>query len=111
MAGRQPDPPPASLRLRRMPTRAMHRPGIARSNAATMSQRSVFEIASASGTHVGGVRKHNEDACLDRPDLGLWVVADGMGGHQAGDVASRLIIESLGAVTAPQDAGSFIAEV
>src|ERR1700748_3866161 len=76
-----------------------------------MSQRSVFEIASASGTHVGGVRKHNEDACLDRPDLGLWVVADGMGGHQAGDVASRLIIKSLGEVAPPTDAVSFIGDV
>jgi serine/threonine protein phosphatase PrpC len=76
-----------------------------------MSQRSVFEIESASGTHVGGVRKHNEDACLDRPDLGLWVVADGMGGHQAGDVASRLIIDSLGTMATPTDAVSFITEV
>jgi serine/threonine protein phosphatase PrpC len=76
-----------------------------------MSQRSVFEIVSASATHVGGVRKHNEDACLDRPDIGLWVVADGMGGHQAGDVASRLIIESLGEIPPPTDAVSFITEV
>jgi serine/threonine protein phosphatase PrpC len=70
-----------------------------------------FAIASAARTHVGGVRKHNEDACLERPDIGLWVVADGMGGHQAGDLASRLIVDNLAAIAPPPDAGSFIAEV
>lgn len=32
---------------------------------------------------------------LDRPEVGLWVVADGMGGHNAGDVASSMIVEAL----------------
>ncbi len=46
-------------------------------------------------TDVGRQRKHNEDHVLLRPELDLYVVADGMGGHNAGDVASRLTTTSL----------------
>ncbi|HET6433621.1 PP2C family serine/threonine-protein phosphatase [Dyella sp.] len=53
---------------------------------------------SAGLTVTGKVRRHNEDAILVRDDLGLWVVADGMGGHSAGDYASALIVDRLGAL-------------
>ncbi len=54
-----------------------------------------WQWVSAGITDVGNVRKVNEDAILDRPQSGLWVVADGMGGHEAGDVASSSIVTAL----------------
>lgn len=50
---------------------------------------------SAGRTDPGKVRERNEDAFLERPEHGLWVVADGMGGHQAGHLASQMIVQSL----------------
>lgn len=58
-----------------------------------------FTWRSASVTSQGNVRTHNEDAVLELPAAGLWAVADGMGGHAAGDVASRMIVEALCGVT------------
>ena len=54
-----------------------------------------MEIECVSRTHVGLRRKVNEDSMLIRTDRGLWAVADGMGGHDAGDVASAKITEAL----------------
>ena len=54
-----------------------------------------FRWTSASATHVGTVRNLNEDSCLELPESSLWAVADGMGGHEAGDVASRTVLECL----------------
>lgn len=48
----------------------------------------------------GLVRAHNEDAVLCCPELGLWAVADGMGGHECGEVASALAIQTLREVVA-----------
>jgi protein phosphatase/serine/threonine-protein phosphatase Stp1 len=62
-------------------------------------------------THAGNVRRHNEDALLDRRDLGLWAVADGAGGHARGDVASRMVIETLAAIPPDLGASEMLAEV
>ncbi|HEX7389988.1 MAG TPA: protein phosphatase 2C domain-containing protein [Acidiphilium sp.] len=62
-------------------------------------------------THVGTVRRHNEDAYLVRPDLGLFVVADGAGGHQSGDLASGMIVAALDRLEPGLTAGELLAQV
>ena len=53
-------------------------------------------MKAVSRTHIGNVRKSNQDALLVQPgEFGLYGVADGMGGHKAGDVASRMAVDAL----------------
>lgn len=50
-------------------------------------------------TDVGAVRKHNEDRYFGSDQLGIWMVADGMGGLERGDWASTQVVEAVGALT------------
>jgi serine/threonine protein phosphatase PrpC len=58
-----------------------------------------IHYASAGRTDRGTVRDTNQDAFLERPEAGIWAVADGMGGHEHGEVASHLICDGLLNVT------------
>ena len=53
----------------------------------------------------------NEDACIERPDIGVWAVADGMGGHSAGDVASGEIIEALANIPHHDKMSALVADI
>jgi serine/threonine protein phosphatase PrpC len=59
-------------------------------------------------THTGMVRERNEDSCLVRTDIGLWAVADGMGGHEAGDLASQIVVRSLDGISDPSSSADLL---
>lgn len=52
-------------------------------------------LSYGAGTHTGLVRSNNEDCFLAEPELGLWLVADGIGGQEAGEVASNIVKNSI----------------
>ncbi len=52
-------------------------------------------LSSGYATSAGMVRQDNEDSLCVRPDIGLWAVADGMGGYRSGETASRITVERL----------------
>jgi serine/threonine protein phosphatase PrpC len=72
----------------------------------TVGRVSRLKFETAAVTHVGRVRKANEDAILVRADIGVWAVADGVGGLEAGQFASNAVvsaIDSIGAATSQTD--------
>ena len=72
-----------------------------------MNTSVAFETGVAS--HVGKLRGENEDSYFANPS-GLWAVADGMGGHEAGRFASSTVVESLSQIAAPGSAADLLAQ-
>jgi protein phosphatase len=70
---------------------------------------SLVRFDTGAATHVGKVRQRNEDSYLARPEVGLWAVADGMGGLEAGDLASRTVIDALKTIERPNSAAELLA--
>jgi type VI secretion system protein ImpM len=71
----------------------------------------VVVMPSAARTHPGTRRKRNEDAFLLRPEVALWAVADGVGGHDAAQAASREVVEHLEKMLPPLSFGSAVEEL
>ena len=74
-----------------------------------MNRDSRLRWTSAALTDVGLVRSRNEDCFLAQPARGVWAVADGMGGHAFGDIASRMVVESIDLIGAPDNLADFVA--
>ncbi len=67
-----------------------------------------FSFSSIALSDAGAIRTLNEDSFVVRDDIGLWAVADGVGGRDAGDVASRILVEALGGLGAPAGGKSYL---
>src|SRR5262245_20762322 len=66
---------------------------------------------SCAATHAGTANRLNEDAYVNRPDLGIWAVADGAGGHESGEVASAAVASILQTSDAGLSAAEMLVEV
>lgn len=66
---------------------------------------------SAGATDVGTVRPLNEDSYLCQPDIGLWTVADGMGGHDGGSVASKMIVDNLSQLSSKVNLDDYVNDI
>jgi serine/threonine protein phosphatase PrpC len=79
--------------------------------ARAAARSSSLRFTSTALSHAGSRRKVNEDRILDRAEAGLWAVADGMGGHQAGEVAAACTIAALKAVERGGSSYLFLSDV
>jgi protein phosphatase len=73
-----------------------------------MQNEHLGSFDTGAATHVGKLRDRNEDSYLVRPEAGIWAVADGMGGHEAGDLASQTVIAELQSIELPTSAAGLL---
>ncbi|MGZ8143362.1 MAG: PP2C family protein-serine/threonine phosphatase [Methylosarcina sp.] len=66
---------------------------------------------SHAATHIGKIRKINQDTFLNLPEKQLWMVADGMGGHSFGELASAAIAEALQNLEPEKDIGAMVTKI
>jgi serine/threonine protein phosphatase Stp1 len=67
-----------------------------------------MRFEAVSRTHVGLVRKINEDSVFADSERGLFAVADGMGGHEAGEIASTMVTDALRCLPEPRDLDALV---
>jgi type VI secretion system protein ImpM len=80
-------------------------------DASAMTSPMSLHLESAGSTHPGRQRKENQDAFVANPQSGIWVVADGMGGHSDGRVASSMVRDALGAIAPKANLASSVSAV
>lgn len=76
-----------------------------------MDPKNIFSFDTHAISHPGKLRKMNEDACISRDNISLWAVADGMGGHSAGDIASQNVVTALNEVAPPSSISAYVDDV
>jgi len=88
-------------------------PGVAQFQAMLQrpQEHAAVRWTASAASHPGTVRTRNEDAFINRSDIGLWAVADGAGGHEAGDIASAAVVAALAAIPTGLSAGEVLAQV
>jgi type VI secretion system protein ImpM len=79
--------------------------------AASLAGQPSLRFESAGSSHTGNVRSENQDAFVARPEVGLWLVADGMGGHADGHVASQMTRDALAGIEPVADIAGWSSRV